>query len=230
MSEKVADGGENESHPLVGLLFWMMGKNLGENDKKSSSNKVKKDLTQDEIDAGQERIQRRSLSWKDENSNELLETWHEFADVKGPDMPLSDEKPSNPSLKAGTTLDRSKKVALNEEEEERKRYSPNANSPNWGFFVSITPDNDIFPSGSSNGGSSKSSSFSSAPASQNNTPKASASLALEPAAAPTSVSTSVPTPVPTTVPTTVATSVVASTAVRVPQTGKVVPDPDQFAK
>jgi hypothetical protein len=150
-SESASEGGSG-SHPLVGLLFWMMGKNLEEEVKET------KNLTQQEEEiASSERIQRRSLSWKDEHPNELLETWHEFVDVKGPDIALTDSTdPDKSSLKAGTMLSRKPSTLGDEDDEEdKKRYSPN--SPNWGFFVAITPPTDLYPSNQSNSTTSKSS-------------------------------------------------------------------------
>lgn len=157
MTERGSESSESSaSHPLVGLLFWMMGKNLQEEASQFAKEDRDNNLTQQEEDIASERIQRRSLSWKDEQPNELLETWHEFVDVKGPDIALTTDggDPDKSSLKAGTTLSRRPSTLGDEDDEEvKKRCSPN--SPNWGFFVAITPPNDLYPSGSSSSTTSK---------------------------------------------------------------------------
>jgi hypothetical protein len=135
------DSQAGRAHPLVGLLFWVLGKDL-----KTETNaaKAQNDAPNDEEDRATERIQRRSLSWKDDNPSESLATWHEFADVKAPDLALVSDKPQSSSLKSGTTLHRKQNtIDDNEEEEIKKRRSPN--SPNWGFFVSITPPAELYP-------------------------------------------------------------------------------------
>ena len=148
----------------------MMGKNLQEEASelaKSEQLKVKEKLSKEEQDIANERIQRRSLSWKDDHPNELLETWHEFADVKGRDIALDGGygggETGKSNLKAGTTLSRkpSNIVDEDDEDDDKKRCSPN--SPNWGFFVAITPPSDLYPN----------SSTSSAAATPNPTPTAS---------------------------------------------------------
>lgn len=146
MSERDSTSESSGSHPLVSLLFWLSGNKLQENEEPNREKEKKQQVEEDFV--SNERPPRRSLSWKDEHPNELLETWHEFGDVKGPDMKLSsgndadqDGKPS--SMKAGTKLSRKPSTLGDEDsEEDKKRYSPN--SPNWGFFVSITPPTDVY--------------------------------------------------------------------------------------
>ena len=147
------------AHPLVGLLFWMMGKDLqAEAAAKEAAGKEQVEQDRDPT----ERIQRRSLSWKDDTPDGALATWHEFADVKAPDVAIASDKPGNSSLKSGTTLHRKHNtIDDNEDEDGKKRRSPN--SPNWGFFVSITPPTEFYPPspgstsslGSSRAGSSR---------------------------------------------------------------------------
>ena len=141
---------DSGNHPLVGLLFWMMGKNLQEEASElaeSEQLKVQEKLNKEELEIANERIQRRSLSWKDDHPNELLETWHEFADVKGQDIALDggyEGGAGKSNLKAGTTLSRKPSNIVDEDDEDdKKRCSPN--SPNWGFFVAITPPSDLYP-------------------------------------------------------------------------------------
>lgn len=141
------------SHPLVGLLFWMLGKDL-KHDNASTEVDQSARTREEEDEVARERLQRRSLSWKDDNPNENLATWHEFVDVKAADVALSSggEKPHVSSLKAGTTLQRHRSsIDDDDHEDAKKRRSPN--SPNWGFFVSITPPAELYPgSANSSGG------------------------------------------------------------------------------
>jgi len=152
MSENDTQAGR--AHPLVGLLFWMMGKDLkAEGEVQAGKEKERSEENRDQI--GAEQIQRRSLSWKDDTPDGALATWHEFADVKAPDVAIASEKPQNSSLKSGTTLHRKQNTIIDDEDEDtKKRRSPN--SPNWGFFVSITPPTEIFPPSPRSTSSSKS--------------------------------------------------------------------------
>ena len=122
-------------------MFWMMGKDLKSEERTS----LERDEEAEEVVVANERLQRRSLSWKDDNPNELLATWHEFADVQAPDIALASESavPSSSSLKGGSTLlRRHSSIDDDDDDDAKKRRSPN--SPNWGFFVSITPPTELY--------------------------------------------------------------------------------------
>ena len=134
------------AHPLVGLLFWVLGKDLyGSSDHESLEELSHGSPAIDTPDTfGSSR-----LSWKDENSDGKLETWHEFADVKGPDVPLSEDNTRlSSSLKSGGTTLARKKVSTDGErsysEEDLNRRSPN--SDQWGLFVSLTPPMEYYSS------------------------------------------------------------------------------------
>ena len=149
-------GGDAAAHPLVGLLFWFLGKDLHDGARDSISElSMSPDGTPDNRFASADG---RVLSWKDDNPDEKLVTWHEFADVKAPDMPLADEngnkdstRPSGSNLKpGGTTLARSRVVTDVERttsEDDLNRRSPN--SDQWGLFVSLTPPIEYYTEGSS---------------------------------------------------------------------------------
>jgi hypothetical protein len=158
--EKSPEG--QRSHPLVGLLFWMLGKNLKHEDASTEVDQSAR-TREEEDEVAKERLQRRSLSWKDDNPNENLATWHEFVDVKGADVVLAagGDKPQSSSLKAGTTLQRHRSsIDDDDNEDAKKRRSPN--SPNWGFFVSITPPAELYPGSAGSSGSKPATSANSA--------------------------------------------------------------------
>jgi hypothetical protein len=134
---------EQAAHPLVGLLFWVLGKDL--HDQPSRESMDEHSLGSPAIDTPDTLGSGRALSWKDDNPDEKLVTWHEFADVKAPDVPLA-EGANAPRLSSsmkpggGTTLAR--KMAGVEGERSFSEDDPNRRSPNsdqWGLFVSLTP-------------------------------------------------------------------------------------------
>ena len=134
---------EANAHPLVGLLFWVLGKDLhGGSSRDSVSDELSHGSpaidTPDTLGSSDGRV----LSWKDDNPDEKLVTWHEFADVKAPDVPLAEGATRlSSSLKPGGTMLARKKVGVEGErnfsEEDLNRRSPN--SDQWGLFVSLTP-------------------------------------------------------------------------------------------
>ena len=135
---------EQGSHPLVGLLFWVLGKDLHEKHSRESIDEHS--LGSPAIDTPDSIGSGRALSWKDENPDEKLVTWHEFADVKAPDVPLAEGATAQrlssslkPGAGSGATLARKK---AGEGERSFSEDDPNRRSPNsdqWGLFVSLTP-------------------------------------------------------------------------------------------
>ena len=142
-----------QSHPLVAALFWILGKNLddermGSFDDNGSSGNLSGGGTPDTFGSSGSR----SLVWKDDLPDEKLATWHEFADVKAPDMPLanSNQRLSSSLKSSGQQLSRRGSTERTQSDDDFNRRSPN--SDQWGLFVSLTPPTDYYPSGSKGDG------------------------------------------------------------------------------
>ena len=137
-----------QNHPLVATLFWILGKSFdddktGSLDDYGSSGNLSGGGTPDTFGSSGSR----SLSWKDDLPDEKLATWHEFADVKAPDMPLAHENQRlSSSLKSsGQQLSRRGSTERSQGDDDFNRRSPN--SDQWGLFVSLTPPVEYYSSG-----------------------------------------------------------------------------------
>lgn len=137
-----------QSHPLVAALFWILGKNLddervGSFDENGSTGSLG-DGTPDTFGRNSSGSGSRSLIWKDDLPDEKLATWHEFADVKAPDMPLADnsQRLSSSLKSSGQQLSRKTSADRNLSDDDFNRRSPN--SDQWGLFVSLTPPSEYY--------------------------------------------------------------------------------------
>ena len=144
-----------ESHPLVAALFWILGKDLDDQEKMGSFDEHGSSgnlATPDSL--GSSGSRRSSLVWKDDLPDEKLATWHEFAEVKAPDMPLanSNQRLSSSLKSSGQQLSRRTSTERSQSDDDFNRRSPN--SDQWGLFVSLTPPTEYYTSGSKEGGKS----------------------------------------------------------------------------
>jgi len=114
-------------HPLVGTLLWIMG--VGK--EKSIQVKQNNDSYDDKPSI---------LSWKDHRGGQIAE-FLSTQQVDGQGTLSSSSKAAPPPQ----LLSRNPRV-LSESEIQKNAASPidNESSPNWGFYVSITPETQVF--------------------------------------------------------------------------------------
>jgi len=125
MSQQQQQGKAMQQHPLVRLMFWALGQDPLPNGCETS-------LPTEGEEAGADGLKERTLSWKDEKQGAPLtttNTWiDDFGEVEGQDVPLKGS--SSSALKPKALLNR---------ESRNSGSGSDPGSPNWGFFVSITP-------------------------------------------------------------------------------------------
>jgi len=123
-------------HPLVSLVFWLMGKKIEEKKRTISPS------SSTSLGGGGGMLKERTLSWKDEKGENIASWMDDFGGVRAPDVELR-----NPEDYKGQLKPQLRPKAMQSgngsdggggtDSESSGHRSPN--SPNWGFFVSITP-------------------------------------------------------------------------------------------